>query len=111
MCFNALICSALTIEEVREEIYAQELPHPEIVLQQARLESGDFRSKLTKTHNNILGLKSRSRYKKYDSYKDCIADYKNRISSRYKGGCYYSFLKRIRYASHPSYIRLLKRIR
>jgi flagellum-specific peptidoglycan hydrolase FlgJ len=38
-----------------------------------------------------------------------VADYKARISSRYRGGDYYAFLRRIGYASDPAYTAKLKR--
>lgn len=98
----------LTEENVKAEILRLNIPHPEIVLAQAKLESGNFTSKLTHTHNNIFGLKIGNSYRKYPNWMLCVADYKKRISNRYKGGCYYQFLTRIRYAGSSNYIKALK---
>lgn len=95
---------------LKEEIAKHNIPHGNIVLAQAKLESGNFKSKLTKTHNNIFGLKKGNNYKKYSHWTECVKDYKARISSKYKGGDYYKFLNKIGYASHPEYTNILKRM-
>ena len=107
----AMTCQAQTIQEVKEEIIRQGLPHPEIVLAQARLESGNFKSTRAKRDHNILGIKHGTRYAVYARWQDCVSDYKKRISSRYKGGDYYAFLKRIGYARDPKYIQKLKQFK
>lgn len=94
---------------VMKEIKRQYIPHPHIVLAQSKLESGNYKSILTRTHNNIFGIKSGNKYKKYNNYIECIVDYKKRISSRYKGGDYYQFLDRIKYAE-KSYTKILKKM-
>lgn len=99
----AVTCSAQTIAEVRAEIQRQGLPHPEVVLAQSRLETGNFTSVRCKRDKNILGIKHGRRYAVYHRWQDCISDYKKRISSRYKGGDYLQFLKRIGYASDKQY--------
>ena len=107
---TSTICSnAQTIAEVREEIKRQSLPHPEIVLAQARLETGNFTSKMCKTKHNIFGIKHGGRYASYTSWRECVTDYKKRISSRYHGGDYYAFLTRIGYAQDKNYIAKLRR--
>ena len=54
---NLITYAEIHVDSVYAELIRQELPHPHIVLKQAKLESGNFKSKLTKTHNNILGIK------------------------------------------------------
>ena len=97
-----------TLANVKAELIKQNIPHHEIVLKQAILESGNFKSKLTKTHNNIFGIRKNGQYKKYDSYVSCISDYKRLISKKYKGGDYYVFLRKINYAEDKMYIDKLK---
>ena len=104
----AMTCQAQTIAQVKAEIIRQGLPHPEIVLAQARLETGNFTSKQCKTKHNLFGIKHGRRYASYSHWKESVADYKKRISSRYKGGDYYAFLKRIGYARDKLYIHKLK---
>ena len=98
----------LNEKNVLIQIKKHEIPHPHIVLAQSKLESGNYKSKLTKTHNNIFGIKRGNKYKKYKNYIECIADYKRLISSRYKGGDYYEFLDKIKYAE-KSYTKILKK--
>ena len=97
-----------TVAEVRAELKRQGVPHPDIVLAQARLESGNFKSRRARVDHNLLGIKHGRHYAKYRRWQDCIADYKKRVSSRYKGGNYYAFLRRIGYASDKRYIEKLK---
>lgn len=100
-----------TIEQVEKEIRRQGLPHPHIVLAQARLETGNFTSRLCKQKHNLFGIKHRGRYARYSRWQDSIADYKKCISSRYKGGSYYSFLKKIGYAEDKHYFRKLNQFK
>lgn len=110
LCFIFTAANALNKEMVYKELIKQNVSHPEIVLRQSLLETGNYKSKLCKNHNNLFGIKKGKKYKKYSHYSECIADYKRLISSRYKGGCYYTFLSRIKYASDVNYINKLKRI-
>lgn len=103
-----LSCASQTREEVLQEIRRQCIPHARIVLAQARLETGNFTSGRCKRDHNLFGIKHNGRYAKYRTWQDSIKDYKQRISSRYDGGCYYAFLKRIKYAEDKKYINKLK---
>lgn len=98
----------LTEENLKAELAKHNIPHAHIVLAQAKLESGNFTSKLTKTHQNIFGLRKGNKYRKYDHWTECVADYSRLISSRYKGGDYFIFLKKIKYAENPNYVKLVK---
>lgn len=98
----------LTEANLKAELAKHNVPHANIVLAQAKLESGNFKSGLVKTHQNIFGLKKGNSYRRYSHWSECVKDYKKRISSRYNGGSYYAFLDRIGYASHPDYVTLLK---
>ena len=102
--------SGQTTAEVRAELRRQQVPCAEIVLAQARLETGNFTSKLCKTKHNIFGIKHGGRYASYRRWQDCITDYKKCISSRYHGGDYYAFLKRIGYASDRQYLAKVRQI-
>lgn len=100
----------LTLNEknLKAEIVKNNIPHPNIVLAQAKLETGNFTSSICKQHNNLFGLRTKNGYKKYDHWNESVADYKKLISSKYKGGCYYEFLENIGYATNPNYTSLLK---
>lgn len=98
-----------TREQVLSEIKRQGIPHPNIVLAQARLETGNFKSDRCRRDHNLFGMKRGRRYAKYGHWRESVKDYKQRISSRYRGGDYYAFLRRIGYASDPAYTAKLKR--
>ena len=108
MLLVAAVSHGQTIAEVRAEIQRQHLPHGDVVMAQARLETGNFTSRRCRVDHNIFGIKHSGRYAKYRRWQDCVADYKRRISSRYTGGDYYAFLRRIGYAKDPRYIQKLK---
>lgn len=99
------------LEEVNEEVLYNtlvhyEFPSPSIITAQAILESGNFQSRLCKDNNNLFGLyNSRTKsYFKFDSWISCVFAYKEFILNKYKEGeDYYSFIRRINYASDPSY--------
>ena len=95
---------------VMAELIKQEIQHPEIVLAQAKLETGNYTSVLCKKHGNLFGLNSSKGYRKYTNWKESVTAYKKLIQSKYKGGDYYAFLCRIRYASDKNYISKLKKI-
>lgn len=107
MSFTA---SGQTIEQVRAELRKQNVPHAKIVLAQARLETGNFTSSRCKVDKNLFGMKRGRRYARYRCWQDSVKDYKERISSRYDGGDYYSFLRRIGYASDVRYAAKLRNI-
>lgn len=98
----------LNESNLKTELDKNNIPHANIVLAQAKLESGNFKSELVHTHQNIFGLKRGNRYRKYSHWTECVKDYKKCISDRYNGGNYYAFLNRIKYSSHPDYTKLLK---
>jgi len=101
-----------------------ELKCPKIVLKQCLLESGNFKSGLVKSNNNILGLRcAKSRpytyigkkygYAVFTDWKSCIDDYKLLQDKHFKGETYkeyYYWLSRS-YAQDPLYIQKLKNTR
>lgn len=96
------------------EIY--DVQFPEIVYAQARLESGNFKSKLFETKNNFLGLynsKIKDFYE-FEHWTECILGYKELLQFKYTGDeqieTYYQFLIDLPYAMDPQYITKVKRI-
>lgn len=98
----------LSDKTLYQEIKKQNLSHPHIVLAQAKLETGGYRSKVCKTHNNLFGLRKGNSYRKYNHWSESVTAYKKLIQSRYKGGDYFDFLADINYAEDPEYINKLK---
>lgn len=96
-----------------EALVYYEINEPSIVLAQAKLESGNYKSKLCKEKNNIFGLyNSKIReYYSFNHWSDCILAYKNMIEYKQKDGeNYYHFLVRIGYAEDSLYISKVKSI-
>lgn len=95
-------------EGLWEALEYYKIHHKEIVYAQAILETGWFKS--INHHNNLFGLRGKHYYT-YKHWSESIKAYKEKIQSRYKQGeDYYQFLIRIRYASNPNYINVLKSI-
>lgn len=84
--------------------------HQDIVYAQAYIETGNFTSSGCKKKNNLFGLMSGKSLRRFNHWSESVKFYKEKIQSRYKGGDYYSFLKRIKYASSPTYNQTLKKI-
>lgn len=85
--------------------------HEDIVLKQAILETGHYRSRLCKEYNNLFGLynSSKQEYFKFSHWTESVEAYKNKIQYKYKDNeDYYNFLERINYSEDNDYIKLLK---
>ena len=88
-------------------------PNVEIIMAQAVLETGHFKSRNCLELNNLFGLfNSRTNeFMRFDSWPDCVLTYKRLIMRRHREGeDYYSFLSRIRYAEDPDYEEKLRNI-
>ena len=82
---------------------------PEVVVAQAVLESGHFKSKAYREKNNFLGIVKAGHYQEFDHWMDCLKRYQEVIESKYRGSElsvneYLEFLDRIGYAEDSSYI-------
>lgn len=97
-------------ENVLAELKRQNVHHTNIVLAQSIHETGKYKSKICKTHNNIFGIRKNNKYKKYNNWTESVTDYKKSIQSRYrKGEDYYAFIQRIGYAEDYEYINKIKK--
>ena len=99
----SLSLSAQTDQQVYDELVRCNIKHPKIVLAQAKLETGDYTSNLSRKHGNLFGLRLRSGYAKFNTWQESVKAYRDWVQYKYKGGDYYAFLKRIGYASNPDY--------
>ncbi len=104
-----------TINNLNEDVLLKfinllDIQYPEIVLNQAKLETGNFTSQRFKKYNALFGFqKSDSEIIKYKSWKESVIDYKCWQMKRLKNNeNYYDFLVRIKYASDSNYINKLK---
>lgn len=110
LCMGITSAHAMNNEILYRELKDLGIRHPKIVLAQAKLETGNYTSQLCRNKKNLFGLKGKRGYMYFNSYKECILYYKDKIQSRYIGGDYYVFLKKIGYARDPAYIQKLKKI-
>jgi len=103
----------ITPQEVYMEIVCEEILHPEIVLRQAILETGWFKSKHMMQKNNLFGFRYAKTYMTFDSWQESVAYYKAWQMRKYinTNEDYYAFLVRIKYAQSQQYVSLLKRIK
>ncbi|MFN5642532.1 MAG: glucosaminidase domain-containing protein [Sphingobacteriales bacterium] len=86
------------------------IKHPEIVIRQALLETGNFKSPYLMNKNNLFGFKHNT-YLSFNSWKESVEYYKKWQDKRYKNDKedYYTFLVRIKYARSTAYISKLKK--
>lgn len=102
--------SSLIDSNVYREIVSQKIYHPDIVLAQAKLETGNYKSKACTVYNNLFGLrKPDGSYYKFNSWQESVKAYKDWVQNKYiPPNDYYDFLDSIGYAEDESYISKLK---
>ena len=102
--------SSLVDSNVYREIVSNNIYHPDIVLAQAKLETGNYKSKACNVYNNLFGLrKPDGSYYKFNSWQESVKAYKDWVQNKYTPpNDYYDFLDSIGYAEDDSYINKLK---
>ena len=98
---------ALTIPNLYQEIIRNGIRHPKIVLAQAILETGWFRSPLCRNRHNLFGLTNpkTGKYYEFNHWTESVQAYYTKVQYKYKGGNYLLWLHKIGYAEDPRYIR------
>ena len=97
-----------------------ECKHPEWVIRQAKLETGNFTSDNFKKNHNLFGMKysergycqksKKTHYAVYRKWVESVYDYRDWQEVKYKQGNYLSFLQSVGYAEDKKYINKLKSI-
>lgn len=98
-------------EGIKAALTYYNVVYPDIVYNQARLETGNFTSKVFKEYNNAFGLYDsvHQRYYRFNHWVESVLAYKGMIQSRYNyNQDYYEFLDSINYAKDETYISKLK---
>lgn len=97
----------LTIPNLYQEIIRNVIQHPKIVLAQAILETGWFRSPLCRNRHNLFGLTSpkTGKYYEFNHWTESVRAYYTKVQYKYKGGNYLLWLRDIGYAEDPRYVR------
>ena len=104
--------SELTIPNLLAEIKRNGIRHPKIVLAQAILETGWFRSSVCRNKHNLFGLTNprTKTYYEFNHWTESVKAYYTKVQYRYKGGNYFLWLKEIGYAKDPGYIRAIIKV-
>ena len=101
----------LTIENLYAALKKHGIKYPKIVLAQAILETGRFRSRVCNENNNLFGLRHSKGYYVFDHWEESVIAYKNKVQYKHRDNeNYYAFLKRIGYASAKDYIERVREI-
>ena len=101
----------LSEENIRLVMDSLGMHHQDIVIKQARLETGHYTSSLCRKGHNLFGLRHRRGYYRFEHWSESIKTYRDKIQARYRvGENYYAFLKRIRYATSPTYVQKVQRM-
>lgn len=102
----------LTIPNLIAEINKNGIRYPKIVLAQAILETGWFKSSVCRNKHNLFGLTNprTGEYYEFSHWTESVRAYYTKIQYRYKGGNYLLWLKDIGYAEDPGYIRAVIRV-
>lgn len=119
--------------EVDREVFSEQelinylielkIPHPHIVLAQARLETGNFTSNIFQENNNLFGMKRaffrpsttigvNRGHAKYRSWQDSVIDfalYKAHVAQGKTENEYYTLLG-TSYAEDPEYVKKVRRL-
>ena len=107
-------------ENMMRLMYSLKIAHPDIVMAQAIIESGNFKSNIFKENNNLFGMKM-PEYRKttaiginrghavYRNWRESVIDYALWQGKRARYSTTNQYLRRLRsYATDPNYIKKIK---
>lgn len=102
-----------TVELVLQACEYYNIQHPDIVVAQAILETGHFRSENCIKKNNLFGLYNSYKHEffEFDHWSESVKAYHNLIQYRYTEGDYFKWLEKIGYAEDTLYVSKVKSIK
>lgn len=102
----------LTIPNLLAEIKKNNIKYPKIVLAQAILETGWFKSSVCRNKHNLFGLTNprTKEYYEFNHWTESVKAYYTKVQYRYKSGNYLLWLRDIGYAEDKGYIRAIIRV-
>ena len=111
---------ALTIPNLYQEIIRNDIKHPKIVLAQAILETGWFRSPFCRNRHNLFGLTNpkTGKYYEFNHWMESVRAYYTKVQYRYSQRNrinssdvdYLKWLRDIGYAEDPRYIQAVVQV-
>lgn len=114
------VLPALTIPNLYQEIIRNGIRHPKIVLAQAILETGWFRSPLCRNRHNLFGLTNpkTGKYYEFNHWTESVRAYYTKVQYRYgqknqintSDADYLKWLRDIGYAEDPRYIQAVLQV-
>lgn len=102
----------LTIPNLYKEIIRNGILYPKIVLAQAILETGWFRSSVCRNKHNLFGLTNprTGKYYEFNHWTESVRAYYTKVQYKYKGGNYLLWFDEIGYAEDSEYLEKLNEI-
>ena len=102
----------LTIPNLYKEIIRNGILYPKIVLAQAILETGWFRSSVCRNKHNLFGLTNprTGKYYEFNHWTESVRAYYTKVQYKYKGGNYLLWLDEIGYAEDPKYVQKVTQV-
>ncbi len=102
----------LTILNLLAEIKRNKIKFPKIVLAQAILETGWFKSSVCRNKHNLFGLTNprTGQYYEFNHWTESVRAYYTKVQFRYKDGNYLLWLRNIGYAEDKGYIRAIIKV-
>lgn len=102
----------LTIPNLYKEIIRNGILYPKIVLAQAILETGWFRSSVCRNKHNLFGLTNprTGKYYEFNHWTESVQAYYTKVQYKYKGGNYLLWLDEIGYSGNSNYIKTIIKV-
>ena len=102
----------LTIPKLYKEIIRNGILYPKIVLAQAILETGWFRSSVCLNKHNLFGLTNprTGKYYEFNHWTESVRAYYTKVQYKYKSGNYLLWLDEIGYSENSNYIKTIIKV-